>query len=131
MQIEGTKLVFIMNFSVLDFFKFACRMPQIAQIKLVSTFKIFWGKGGVLEISSFFPLAYPGSDCLDIAPAFFARFVWSGKRCRIKTLLCLARSLKVLIKFDRIFFPCHLLSKQQATLVVLVQEISSAHVVMG
>ena len=31
-----------MNISVLDFFKFASRMPQIAQI-LVSTFKIFWG----------------------------------------------------------------------------------------
>ena len=36
MQIEGTKLIFITNFSVLDFFKFASRMPQIAQI-LVST----------------------------------------------------------------------------------------------
>ena len=32
MQIEGTKLIFIMNFSVLHFFKFASRMPQIAQI---------------------------------------------------------------------------------------------------
>ena len=40
MQIERTKLIFIMNFSVLDFFKFASRMPQIAQF-LVSTFKIF------------------------------------------------------------------------------------------
>ena len=38
MQTEGRKLIFIMNFSVLDFFKFASRMPQIAQI-LVSTFK--------------------------------------------------------------------------------------------
>ena len=42
MQIEGTKLIFIMNISVLDFFKFSSRMPQIAQI-LVSTFKIFRG----------------------------------------------------------------------------------------
>ena len=42
MQIDGTKLIFIMNISVLDFFKFASRMPQIAQI-LVSTFKIFRG----------------------------------------------------------------------------------------
>ena len=42
MQIESTKLIFVMNFSVLDFFKFASRMPQIAQI-LVSTFKIFQG----------------------------------------------------------------------------------------
>ena len=39
MQIEGRKPIFIMNFSALDFFKFASRMPQIAQI-LVSTFKI-------------------------------------------------------------------------------------------
>ena len=43
MQIEGRKLIFIMNFSVLDFFKFASRMPQIAQI-LVSTFKVFQGE---------------------------------------------------------------------------------------
>ena len=40
MQFEGSKLIIIVNFSVLDFFKFAFRMPQIAQI-LVSTFKIF------------------------------------------------------------------------------------------
>ena len=45
MQIEGRKLIFIMNFSVLDFFIFASRMPQIAHI-LVSTFKIFWGREG-------------------------------------------------------------------------------------
>ena len=31
MQIEGTKLIFIMNFSVLHFFKFGSRKPQIAQ----------------------------------------------------------------------------------------------------
>ena len=42
MQIEGTKLIFIMNISVVDFFKFASRVRQIAQI-LVSTFKIFRG----------------------------------------------------------------------------------------
>ena len=57
MQIEGIKLILVMNFSVLHFFKFATRMPIIAQI-LVSTFKIFWGVGGVppdpLEISSLF-----------------------------------------------------------------------------
>ena len=35
MQIEGTELVFIINCSRLDFFKFVSRMPQIAQIKLV------------------------------------------------------------------------------------------------
>ena len=48
MQTECTKLIVIMNFSVLDFFKFASRMPQIAQVKLVSTFKIFsvGGEGG-------------------------------------------------------------------------------------
>ena len=42
MQIEGRKLMFILNFSVLDFFKVASRMPQTAQI-LVSTVKIFQG----------------------------------------------------------------------------------------
>ena len=40
MQTEGTQLIFVMNFSVLHFFRFARRMPQIAQI-LVLTFKIF------------------------------------------------------------------------------------------
>ena len=45
MQIEGTKLMFVMNFSVLHFFKFASRTPQITQI-LVSTFKFFRGGGG-------------------------------------------------------------------------------------
>ena len=62
MQIEGAKLILIMNFIVLDFFKFASRMSQIAQVKLVSTFNIFegGGEGGggmpwtPLEISSFF-----------------------------------------------------------------------------
>ena len=34
MQIEGTKLIFVMNFSVLDFFKIASRMPQITQISV-------------------------------------------------------------------------------------------------
>ena len=62
MQIEGTKLTFVMNFRVLHFFKFASRMPQIAQI-LVSTFNFFGGGEGEgeegmppdpLEISSFF-----------------------------------------------------------------------------
>ena len=55
MQVEGAKCkmkaqnIFIMNFSVLDFFKFASRTAQIAQVKLVSTFKIVhkgWGVGG-------------------------------------------------------------------------------------
>ena len=46
MQIEGTKLIFVMNFSLLDFFRFASRIPQIAQVKLVSTFKIAGGGGG-------------------------------------------------------------------------------------
>ena len=53
MQIEGTKLTFIMNFSVLD----APRMPQIAQI-LALTFKIFWG-------------ACPGPDPHEISFLFF------------------------------------------------------------
>ena len=45
MQIEGTKRIFMMNLSVLDFFKFASRMPQVAQI-LVSTSKFWGGEGG-------------------------------------------------------------------------------------
>ena len=43
MQIEGRKLIFIMNFSVLDFFKFASRIPQIARV-LVLIFNIFQGE---------------------------------------------------------------------------------------
>ena len=54
MQIEGTKLIFIMSFGALDFLKFAPRVPQIAQI-FVSTFNFFWGNAlPDLEISSFF-----------------------------------------------------------------------------
>ena len=45
MQIKVRKLIFTMYFSVLDFFEFASRMLQTAQI-LVSTFKIFQGGGG-------------------------------------------------------------------------------------
>ena len=73
MLIEGTKLIIVMNFSVLQFFKLASRMPQIAQI-IGSTFKIFRGEGGggdggalprtPLEISSFLSLAIPGSVLL-------------------------------------------------------------------
>ena len=43
MQTGGRKLIFIMNFRVLDFFKFASMMPEIAQ-SLVSTFTIFAGE---------------------------------------------------------------------------------------
>ena len=70
MQIEGIKLIFIMNFSVLDFFKFASRIPQITQI-LVSTFKNFQGSmpPSPLDISSFSSLAIPGFDY--IANYFF------------------------------------------------------------
>ena len=46
MQMDDTKLIFITSFSVLDVFKFASRMPQIAHI-LVSTFKIFRERMGV------------------------------------------------------------------------------------
>ena len=66
LQIEGTKLIFIMNFSVLDFCKFASRMPQTAQI-LVSTFTNFQGGGGDggaypgTYREFFFSLAVPGS----------------------------------------------------------------------
>ena len=66
MQLEGTKLIFIMNFSVLDFSKFAPRMPQIAQVKLISTFKIFRGEGECpghpYKFPLFLSLAIPGSD---------------------------------------------------------------------
>ena len=67
MQIEGRKLMFILNFSVLDFFKVASRMPQTAQI-LVSTFKI--SRGACPQtllhiIPLFFSLAIPGSDVGD------------------------------------------------------------------
>ena len=66
MQIEGRKLISIMNFSVLDFFKFASRMPQIAQI-LVSTFKNFLREHAPRPDSPryflfLFSLAIPGSD---------------------------------------------------------------------
>ena len=62
-QIEGTKLIFIMNFSLLHFFKFAPRIPQVAQI-LVSTFKIFQGSmppNLPRNFLFFFSLAIPGS----------------------------------------------------------------------
>ena len=65
MQIEGRKLIFVMNFSVLDFFKFASRMPQIAQI-LVSTFKIFQG--------SMPPDPPLGAYCGPQTPASFSSF---------------------------------------------------------
>ena len=57
MQIESIKLIFVMNFSVLHFLKFAPTMLQIAQI-LVLTFKIFWGEGGGI------PPAPPGNFLL-------------------------------------------------------------------
>ena len=55
-----------MNFSVLHFFRFASRMPQIAQI-LVLTFQIFWVGGAcpwtpLKTFLFFFSLAIPGSD---------------------------------------------------------------------
>ena len=64
MQIEGRKLIFIMNFSMLDFFKFASRMPQTAQI-FVSTLKIFQGSmpPDPPRYFLFFSLAIPGSVC--------------------------------------------------------------------
>ena len=84
MQIEGIKLIFIMSISVLDFFKFASRMPQIAQI-LVSTFKIFRESipPDPLEISSFFPWAIPGSDlfCLQSVFRLLYRHVYLLSPC--------------------------------------------------
>ena len=58
-------MIFVVNFSVLDFFKFTSIMPPIAQI-LVSIFKIFQG-GMTLDLPRnflFFSLAIPGSDLL-------------------------------------------------------------------
>ena len=62
MQSEGTKLIFVMNFSVLDFLKFTSRMPQIAQI-LVWTFQNFEGRHTPRPPRNFpfFSLAVPGS----------------------------------------------------------------------
>ena len=58
--ITECKLIFIMNISVLDFFKFSTRMPQI----LVSTFKILQEEGGgmALDPLQIFPWAVPGSE---------------------------------------------------------------------
>ena len=58
MQIEGRKMIVLMNFSVLDFFRFVSRMPQIAQI-LVSTFKISPGPPSVFPL--LFSVVIPGS----------------------------------------------------------------------
>ena len=59
MQTEGTKQIFVKNFSVLDIFKFASRMPQCFQ-----NFQEGVGGGGMppgpLEIPSF-SFAIPGS----------------------------------------------------------------------
>ena len=63
MQIEGTKLIYIMNFSMLDFCKFASRTPQIAQI-LVLTFKLFpreHAPGPTHKFPLFYSLAIPDS----------------------------------------------------------------------
>ena len=61
MQIEGTKLIFSMNFSVLDFFKFASICTDFSL-----DFQKFFPRGACprtpLGISSFFSLATPGSE---------------------------------------------------------------------
>ena len=64
MQIEGTKLTFTVNFSVLDYTNFASRMTQTAQI-LVLTFKIFQGACSQTprNFSSFLSLVIPASVC--------------------------------------------------------------------
>ena len=54
LQVESTKLIFAMNFSVLHFLKFTSRMLQIAQI-LVSTFKIFPGEEACPQAHLKFP----------------------------------------------------------------------------
>ena len=64
-------MIFIMNFSVLDFFKFASRMPQIAQVNLDHQ-NLSGGRGGGggeeghapdlhRNFLFFFSLAIPGS----------------------------------------------------------------------
>ena len=66
MQTEGTKLILVMNFSVLDFFKFASRMSQIAQI-LALDFQNFpggWGEGA-------YPCPPPPPCPLAISSIFF------------------------------------------------------------
>ena len=71
MQIEGTKLIFVMNFSVLHFFQI-CRQNASNCTDFSLNFQNFlWGgegggEGGAcpwtpLEISSFFSLTIPGS----------------------------------------------------------------------
>ena len=63
MQNEGTKLTFIMNFSVLVYSSFASRMPQIAQI-VVFDFQHF-PRGmppDPLEISFFLSWAISASE---------------------------------------------------------------------
>ena len=69
MQIEGAKLIFSVNVSVLDFFKFASRMPHIAQI-LVLTFKIF--RTLPRNFLFFFSLAIPGSVFTLVCDSAFA-----------------------------------------------------------
>ena len=84
MQIEGRKLIFIMNFSVLDFSKFASRMPHIAQI-LVSTFRFSRG-------------ACPRAP-IDISSFFFFFFFFSNFR------LCITAHVFVLLDFCVSVFP--------------------------
>ena len=65
MQIEGTTLIFIMNFSVQDFFKFASRMPQIAEVSLDLQNFPGRGRGG-----GGFPLFFISDSRLCIAQIF-------------------------------------------------------------
>ena len=66
MQTEGTKQICIMNFSVLDFFKFASRMPQIAQIKIVLIFQFFRGEGGMSSEQYATLYFWPSSSILSL-----------------------------------------------------------------
>ena len=80
MQIESRKLIFIMNFSELGFFKFASRMPQIAQI-LVSTFKILtvYRLVGVM-------VRAPASEAEDLGFESCDRIFWVESYQRLKNL---------------------------------------------
>ena len=121
MQIEGTKLIFIMNFSVFHFFKFASRMPEIAQI-LVSTFKIIQGGGGMhaprphRNVLSFFISNSRLWNCCKQAKHAYLH----GKCCtdfhldkrHLLTQLCFFSSCCYLWKFKKYFLPSSSLSEK-------------------
>ena len=101
MQIEVRKLIFFMNFSVLDFFKFASRMPQTAQI-FVWTFKIFRGSippDPPRYFLFFFPLA--------ILRIWVLKFLFFSNLTQSDFPLVVADRLKsMLYLYQNIFYCC-------------------------